>query len=445
MREDIPLTKLMVDPENPRLEIQPTSRDAVRELFKSHTKKMMRLAEDIVTRGRLSPLEKIGASPSREHKGRYIVGEGNRRVAALMALHNPDLVKGVLPGKGHDKLRQLSTAFLGKNPADMLECEVLPIEELQPWIALRHTGENEGAGLVPWGATEQGRYLERTAGKKAIELQFIDRYVEHTQGDAAAADRARKVPTTTLKRLLESKPVRDRLGITINDAGWAYSDYPGDELHKWLRRVIEDLSNGKVNARDLNKTKQMTDYIDSFGAHELPEAGKALKQPIPVEPVGKAATPPVSKKETKGSKRKPWSLRELKIRPTQTRLRDIVQELEQVSVERAPNIHGVMLRVFVELSTDDYLSHHKIVVPPDDGSEVTLKARINAAAAHLQKAGKLTKNEVTATNKMTAHARFYSTQTLNQFLHNQNLHPSPSDVIAMWKNLGPYLAKTQER
>ena len=406
---------------------------------------MLRLAEDISTRGQLSPLEKIGASPSREHKGRYLVGEGNRRVAALMALHNPDLVKGVLPGKGHEKLRQLSSTFLGKKPSDVLECEVLPIEELQPWIALRHTGENEGAGLVPWGATEQGRYLERTAGKKAIELQFIDRYMEHTQGDATAAARAKKVPATTLKRLLESKPVRNRLGITINDAGWAYSDYPTEELHKWLRRVIDDLSSARVNARDLNNTKQMTDYIDSFGAHELPDAGKALKQPIPVEPVGKAATSPLSKRETKGSKPKPWSLRELNIRPTQTRLKDIIQELEQVSVERAPNIHGVMLRVFVELSTDDYLSNHKIVVPPDDGKDVTLKARITAAATHLQKSGKLTKNETTSAHKMTAHVRFYSTQTLNQFVHNQSLHPSPSDVIAMWKNFGPYLAKMQDR
>jgi hypothetical protein len=445
MREDISLTKLMVDPENPRLEVQPSSRDAVRELFKSHQKKMMRLAEDISTRGRLSPLEKIGASPSREHKGRYLVGEGNRRVAALMALYSPDLVKGVLSGKGHDKLRQLSATYLTKGPSDLIECEVLPVEELQPWIALRHTGENEGAGLVPWGATEQGRYLERTAGRKAIELQFIDRYIEHMQGDAAAADRAKKVPATTLKRLLESKPVRDRLGITVNDAGWAYSDYPTEELLKWLRRVIDDISKGKVNARDLNKTKQMTDYIDSFEAHELPDTSKALKQPIPVEPVGKAATSQVSKKETKGPKPKPWSLRELKIRPAQVRLQDIIRELEQVSLERAPNIHGVMLRVFVELSTDDYLTHHKIVIAPDDGDRVTLKARINAAATHLQKSGQLTKNEMTAVNKMTAHARFYSTQTLNQFVHNQSLHPSPSDVIAMWKNLGPYLAKMQDR
>jgi hypothetical protein len=84
-------------------------------------------------------------------------------------------------------------------------------------------------------------------------------------------------------------------------------------------------------------------------------------------------------------------------------------------------------------------------VPADKGGDdSTLKARVNAAAAHLAKAGKLTTRELTAVQKMTSNVRFYSTQTLNQFVHNEAMHPSPSDVEAMWKNLGPYLAAMQK-
>jgi hypothetical protein len=36
--------------------VQPSSRDAVRELFRTHTKKMVRLAENIIERGGLSPM-----------------------------------------------------------------------------------------------------------------------------------------------------------------------------------------------------------------------------------------------------------------------------------------------------------------------------------------------------------------------------------------------------
>lgn len=64
MRSDIPLTSLMVDTENPRLQIQPAHRDAVRELFGTATKKMLQLTQDIAEQGSLNPLEKIGVSPS---------------------------------------------------------------------------------------------------------------------------------------------------------------------------------------------------------------------------------------------------------------------------------------------------------------------------------------------------------------------------------------------
>jgi hypothetical protein len=445
MRDDIPLTSLMVDPENPRLEVQSGSREAVRELFKMHEKKMLRLAEDISDRGCLSPLEKIGVSESSEHKGRFVVREGNRRVAALMALNNPDLVKGILTGKGPEKLRAISVAYLAKKPADTLECEVLSSDELQQWITLRHTGENEGAGLVPWGPIEQGRYLERSSGRKAVELQFIDRYVQHTQGDTAAADRVRHVPTSTLRRLLSSTPVRKKLGITIDDKGWAYSDYPPDEIHKWLGRVILDLAEGRTNVRDLNTTKQMTDYIDSFSAHELPNPTKALKAAIPVEPIGPIGMAQPSPSKRGKRKAKSWAIKELKIRPVLSRLKDIIEELEAISIERAPNIHAVMLRVFVELATVDYLTSQKLTVPPDKGKDATLKARINHAARHLGSLGKLSNADVTATNKMTANPRFYSTHTLQQFVHNPSFHPSPSDLAPMWKNFGPFLAAMQDR
>src|SRR6266496_1125245 len=41
VRTDVALTALILDTANPRLEIQPTHRDAVRELFQSDPKKMV--------------------------------------------------------------------------------------------------------------------------------------------------------------------------------------------------------------------------------------------------------------------------------------------------------------------------------------------------------------------------------------------------------------------
>src|SRR5438552_3465736 len=123
MRQDIALTALILDTDNPRLEIQQNHRDAVRELFRTEPKKMLRLAEDIEQHGMLNPLEKVGASPSEEHDGRYVVHEGNRRVAALLALQTPDLVAGAINEAGQKRIRGLSVRYLKVQPVEQVECE----------------------------------------------------------------------------------------------------------------------------------------------------------------------------------------------------------------------------------------------------------------------------------------------------------------------------------
>lgn len=120
MRADLDLTQLMVDPENPRMEIQSNSREALRELFRSDRTGMLELARDISERGRISPLEKIGVFESTKHRKRYIVAEGNRRIAALMALNSPDILQGAISASAMTRLRGLSRDFLKKNPTDLI-------------------------------------------------------------------------------------------------------------------------------------------------------------------------------------------------------------------------------------------------------------------------------------------------------------------------------------
>src|SRR5438093_119409 len=200
MRQDIALTALFLDTENPRLEIQQNHRDAVRELFHTEPKKMLRLVEDIEQHGMLNPLEKIGVSPSEEH-----VGGGQEEVA-----------------------------------------------------------------------------------------------------------RVRRVPATNLRRILETASVRKKFGIKVNDKGWAFSDYPPDEMFKWLRRVVHDLSSGKTKVGNIYTAKKILKYVDGFVESDLPDTKTALKEPVPVEPVDKAQEPPVALEEHR-KKPKRWSLREAKM------------------------------------------------------------------------------------------------------------------------------------
>lgn len=444
MRQEIAVTALLLDSKNPRIEVQSGHRDAIRALFDEDPKEMLNLADDIVKNG-LNPLENIGVSAGPE--GRYIVREGNRRVAALCVLHATDIVKGVMTEGSEKRLRELAKRFQEKGNTETIECEILPAEQWDHWITLRHTGSNEGRGLVPWGPIEKARYLHRAgAGRKPIELQFLDWYVAATETDGAEQALIKKVPVTSLKRLLEDSGVRKRLGITVQD-GLALSAYPSDEMFKWAGRIVHDLGEKKIRVRDIYDSVRMSEYLDKFSTHELPDATKELRSPIPIEPVSSSSPPQAAQRKAKPLKL--WSIRELKISPKHSRLRDIYIELRQLAISRYPNIHSVMLRVFIEMTVEDYLAHHKLTAPNDPKIKPprpTFATAVTAAADHLQRTGIMKPSELVPARKLAGtKSPLYSTQSLHQFVHNKNVHPSPTDVTNIWKDLGPFIAKLHER
>ena len=443
MRQEIAITALLLDSRNPRMEVQSGHRDSIRALFNEDPREMLNLAEDIVKNG-LSPLENIGVSPRSD--GRFIVHEGNRRIAALSALNSPDLVKGSLPDSLHKKLRDLSKGFEEKGQTGQIECEVLPAEHWDHWITLRHTGANEGRGLVPWGTVEKARYLHRAgAGTKTIALQFLDWYATATQSDEAEQALLRKVPSSSLKRLLDDSGVRERLGISVQD-GLAFSAHPPDEMFKWARRIVHDLGKKTIKVRDIYNSEKMGKYLDRFSPHDLPNQSKKLASPIPIEPIsGQSAT----KTPPKQKPLKPWSIRELKLTPTHSRLRDIWMELRKLSIDSYANIHSVMLRVFIEMTVEDYLAHHNIAAPNDSSlrpPRPTLATAVAAAANHLEQSGIMKQKELVSARKLAGkHSQLYSTQSLHQYVHNKDVHPSPRDISHIWKDLGPFITRLHER
>lgn len=86
---DIKLDELLNDFENPRHDIAINELDAVEKLIeKVGGENMLRLAEDIYTNG-LIPSNEIVVIYN-EIIGKYVVYEGNRRVAIMKILKNPE-------------------------------------------------------------------------------------------------------------------------------------------------------------------------------------------------------------------------------------------------------------------------------------------------------------------------------------------------------------------
>ena len=86
----IAVSDLVVDTRNPRLvEPDKSQRDALRDLAASQGNKLVALAKDVIGYG-LNPSELPIVIRTKDQ--RYAVLEGNRRLTALRALENPDLL-----------------------------------------------------------------------------------------------------------------------------------------------------------------------------------------------------------------------------------------------------------------------------------------------------------------------------------------------------------------
>jgi hypothetical protein len=87
---------LLINPANPRL---PTpnlgQREALRELAKHLGRQLLALSADIVNHG-LNPSDLPIVMPTGDDTKRYLVLEGNRRLAALRILENPEIILGAV-------------------------------------------------------------------------------------------------------------------------------------------------------------------------------------------------------------------------------------------------------------------------------------------------------------------------------------------------------------
>ena len=88
--KEIRVTDILLDTGNYRTGKQDDQREAIKALIDEQKNKLVNLAKDIIENG-LSPLETVMVYAVPDQKNRYIVVEGNRRVAAIKLATQPDL------------------------------------------------------------------------------------------------------------------------------------------------------------------------------------------------------------------------------------------------------------------------------------------------------------------------------------------------------------------
>lgn len=420
---DILVADLLVDVENPRL-AQPNKgqRETLRELATYQGRKLQKLAEHIITHG-LDPSELTMVMPTKGAKdmGRHIVLDGNRRLTALKALENPEFLVGAVPASVVTAFRKLSQVYQA-DPIDSVPCLVFQNRgEADPWIELRHTGEREGAGAVLWGSEERGRFNARRGGRLDIRIQALD-FLE--QRGAITFEFRRRLPSTTLKRLLDDSTIQAKVGIGFQDSKMAMLRDEGD-VAKALLYIANDISSRGTKVTDVYYKTQRVAY-----ANNLPDEIFVAAATGP----GKAQTrPPRPSARTRAKKRDQLIPYDCVMSVTDTRLMDIETELRGLSLGKYPNAIGVLFRVFFEMSADAYIGHHDIAVP-DKASLVT---KVQAVTQNLMSLKKLTQQQARPVNKACQKNSYLgpSITLMHDYVHNLSMFPTPTDLRDDWNGL----------
>lgn len=434
----IPPANLLVDAQNPRL---PQPNTAQREILKSiaerDPRKFLVLAKDIAKNG-LSPSELPIVMPAGDQTNRYIVLEGNRRISAVKIIENPDLVADILDKKTLQSLRELSRDYQ-QSPIEFINCVVVKDREAaKTWILLRHTGQNNGAGVLPWGHEESERF-KVTTGDTPYQVQALDFLEKH--GLLTHEDRC-DVPLTSLKRLLGTPEVRKKLGVGLVKGVLMIHADP-KQVAKALAHVVNDLTSKNVAVRDIYTKPDRLKYAEQFPASLVPS--QVSKAGVSARDVALDQNGTAKKKPNRARKAQPTRVRDYLIpsscflKIADPRIMDISGELRSISIERFPNAVAVLLRVFLELSLDAYIdgASGRVAATHDD----KLAKKIATVVADLLAFKKLTQQQAKPVKRIGSQDSFLapSIEQMHQYIHNRHTFPANSDMRTHWDSLQPFV------
>lgn len=427
----IALSDLLIDAENPRLP-QPNvgQREALRAIAKHQGRKLQVLASDILKHG-LNPTELSIVMPFEDDLRRYVVLEGNRRLTALKALENPEFLVDTVTAGVLSTIRRLSRDYQN-TPIETVPCLIVKDrEEARHWIELRHTGENDGAGIVPWGSDDKERFRARS-GKIEVHTQALN----FLEGRGALTPEARRnVPVTSFKRLIETPEVRAKLGFEVR--GGKMKLLAGEKnIATALLYIAQDLASGKTKTEHIYTKEKRVQYANNLPGDIIVTPTRKPGHGVDVseEASGSAGTKRATTARI-AKRRDKLIPRDCVLNVVDARCRQIEAELRRLSLDNFTNAVSVLFRVFVELSADDYIGRMSLATSLD----AKLSKKLQDVTADLVSRKKLSAQQAVPARRTYSKDSFLapSVALMNEYVHNKHVFPSPADLRSYWDGLQP--------
>ena len=434
------IDNLLLDLQNPRITRSSSQREVLQKIIEDQDLKLVVLAESIVSDG-LNPMDRWLVVKSRDKHDKYIVLEGNRRLATIKILHNSAVLTDLeVRAPVKTRLEVLAEEFV-VDAIQPIDCyDIGERLDATSWISQRHTGENKGRGIVNWGGVSTARFRGRDPALQAYEL-----VLEHGDLTDEEKDTVKDhFPITTLDRLLSTPDVRAVIGVEISESKLR-TDLPPTEVIKPLRRIVLDLANVDPTRERLNVTKlklkdQQVAYVTKLGK-DLPDLSKRAGPMKPVDGMEekdfKAGAAPKKKKRRRPPARKALIPRDCYLTVSNAKIAEITKELRELPLASAPHAISVLFRVFFETSLDHYLDTAGLplqVMTKAGKKDKSLRVKVGAAISEMVANGVAKKNLDGVSKGVDDKNSPLFVGTLHNYVHNRFYSPTERDLKVAWDN-----------
>lgn len=438
------LKSLWINTENYRFDSNESQAEAITVMVEDQKDKLYNLAEDIAENG-MNPSDLPIVTDMPNHKGKFLVLEGNRRVTAMKIWNNPSLLNDTTASPSlKKKFAQLHSKAKHKLP-DAVFCVFYPDpNEADKWIKLKHTGANDGVGTVSWDGQQTARYQAKVGEQSSPGLQVLEYLKSLDTFDEGLKGKLPKVKVTTLTRLVTDKDVQGVLGIAIEN-GHVVSKLPETEILKGYTQVVKDLLRKDFNVKSVYTKEQREEYAKNFPKASRPDLSKAtdkswsalqLKKNQPTASSSSAAK--AKKAITERNKVIP---KNCIIRISNPKVNVIYDELQRINLNDFIYAPSGLLRVFIELSFDIYIEEHKLTTAPSSAKSGTpLQTKGHQIINHMKTKG-WSDDAISLgmRNLLNGKDTILSLETLHAYLHNHRVSPTADTLKKAWDGIQEFM------
>jgi hypothetical protein len=426
---NLSLAQLVINRANDRHGELENETAAVAWLFNNFEQHMCNLAKDIVETGQL--FEPPLVFPDDD---KFVVFDGNRRVSCLKLLDQPRRAPTTELQEFFTKQR---LKWQGDFP-QVVHCQVEhDRDRIDDILFRRHTGTQGGIGQTTWDDRMKSNFVNRTGVGGALNVaDEIEKKLS-----AAGMLPHKKIPRSTLNRLLSAEAFRNRVGFTVNRSQFELThDEP--VVLRALRRIADDLANRYIVLNDVWDVDGKRAYLDRLETEKvLPTAVHSLKSKVEnalgAMPASVSTPTRPVRRPNKRTTLIPNVLFSIAWSGRLQRHRAIWEELQfHLNLGDHPNAISVLFRVLLELSVENYIQQSKLSTVSAGES---LARRVLRVAEDLHKNGKIDQKYFELLEKFPQRDALLSADTLNRYVHSPNFAPSPDHLTALWDWMADFI------